>query len=344
MKAKALTFLRCPKTKSMLQFLDPIDVLGDEIIEGTLCNNLGDKYYIANGIPDLVTEDDLIGGALFARNYYKGIASTYDENVDITFQLYYENEQLSRNFMIDLLNLKIDSRVLEISAGTGKDSELILKRLSEKGELICLDISPDMLYYAKQKLNNFDNYTEAISGSACNLPFEDNSFDALYCFAGVGHFPSMQKGLSEMARVVKPGGKVVFCEKNVPQWLRNTTYGKILINNNPMFAYDAPLKYIPVEARNVGIRWIIGNVHYVVDYTVGEGEPIGNFDLELPGDRGGTFNTRYFGKLEGLTNETKELALTAFKHSGMSLHKWLDEIIKLESIKILENIKNNELG
>ena len=336
MKAKAIEYIRCPKNYGALEIVEITQREGEEIIAGKLSNNKGDVYEIENGIPDLITQEDLQGDALFARNYYKSIAATYDKNVDITFQLYHEDELTSRNFMIDLLNLKPDNKVLEISAGTGKDSELILKRLSGKGELICLDISPAMLFYAKQKLNKFENYTEAISGSACNLPFHDHSFDALYCFAGVGHFPSIEKGLKEMARVVKPGGKVVFCEKNVPLWLRNTTYGKILINNNPMFAYDAPLQYIPVEARNVGIRWIIGNVHYVVDYTVGEGEPKGNFDLELPGERGGTFNTRYFGKLEGVTNETKELALKAAKKSDKSLHKWLDDLIKAEAKKELK--------
>lgn len=340
MKNNSLNLLRCPKTKSKLSIKKIITQTDNEIMDGILQNEFDNEYLIKHGILDLITEEELIGDALFARNYYKEIASTYDTNVDITFQLYHENESEVRNYMINLLNLKPDDRVLEISAGTGKDSELILERLSHRGELFCLDISPDMLAYAKQRLSKFSNYTEAISGNACELPFEDNSFDALYCFAGVGHFPSIAKGLSEMARVVKPGGKVVFCEKNVPEWLRNTTYGKILINNNPMFAYEAPLKYIPIEARNVGIRWILGNVHYVVDYIVGEGEPQGNFDLELPGERGGTFNTRYYGKLEGITKETKELLQKAQKLTNMSMHKWLDSILKAEANKLLN--ENND--
>jgi SAM-dependent methyltransferase len=237
--------------------------------------------------------------------------------------------------MIDLLELKPNYKVLEVSSGTGKDSELIIKRLNKEGELYCLDISMDMLRYAKQKLGVFSDNSQLICGTACELPFDDNSFDALYCFAGIGHFPSIKKGVSEMARVVKPGGKVVFCEKNVPEWLRETTYGKVLINNNPMFAYEAPLQHIPVEARNVGIRWIIGNVHYVVDYTVGVGEPTGNFNLMLPGARGGSFNTRYFGKLEGVSNETKELAVKARNKLGVSMYEWLDNLIKNESQKVL---------
>ena len=244
MKANALNKLRCPKTKGKLEVKSIQEEKNGEIWEGILVNEFGDEYIISNGIPDLVTADDLTGDAAFARNYYKGIANTYDQNVDITFKLYYEDEIEVRNYMIDLLGIKPNYKILEVSAGTGKDSELILKKLNQEGELYCLDLSPDMLYYAKQKLMLSSINAEAICASACNLPFEDDTFDALYCFAGVGHFPSIKQGLSEMSRVVKKGGKVVFCEKNVPEWLRDTTYGKILINNNPMFAYDAPLKHI----------------------------------------------------------------------------------------------------
>jgi SAM-dependent methyltransferase len=228
--------------------------------------------------------------------------------------------------------LKSNFKVLEVSAGTGQDSQIIASKLNKEGGLWLLDISPDMLAYNMQKLKNVTNTsTEYVVASACAIPFSDNSFDALYCFAGVGHFPDIAKGLSEMARVVKAGGKVVFCEKNVPEWLRETEYGKVCINNNPMFADPVPLKYIPVEARNVGVRWINGNVHYVFDYTVGEGEPQGNFDMEIPGERGGSFNSRYYGKLEGVSKETKKKAIQAQKLSGKSMHKWLDEIISKEA-------------
>jgi len=336
MKLSLLKKLKCPKSNSDL-IIKSIQFEKDgEIMEGVLVNNSGYEYKIVNGIPDFITPEDLVGDAAFARNYYKGIAGTYDQNVDITFTLYNENENQIRNYMIDLLELKPDSKVLEVSSGTGKDSELILKRLNSEGELYCLDISPDMLSYARKKLAGYPTNTEVICGTACDLPFDDNSFDSLYCFAGVGHFPDLRKGLSEMARVVKPGGKVVFCEKNVPEWLRDSEYGKICINNNPMFEDEAPLKFIPIEARNVGIRWILGNVHYVVDYTVGVGEPKGNFDLIIPGERGGSFNTRYYGKLEGVSKEAKDLATLARKKLGISMHEWLDKLIKSEAEKILK--------
>lgn len=336
MKINSLIKYRCPISGDKLELDKSSKISAGKIIEGILVSrNINRKYFIKGGCADFITPEQEIKGAAFARKYYSEIAKTYDENVHITFELYNENELDIRNRMIDLLKLKPNYKVLEVSAGTGKDSEIIASRLNKDGGLWLLDISPDMLAYNMERLKNVEIPIEHVVASACAIPFAENSFDALYCFAGVGHFPDLQKGLKEMARVVKPGGKVVFCEKNVPEWLRETEYGKICINNNPMFADPVPLKFIPVEARDVGVRWINGNVHYVFDYTVGIGEPKGNFDMELPGIRGGSFKTRYYGKMEGITSETKKLAFEAQKLTGKSMHKWLDDIIRKEAKKII---------
>lgn len=340
MKIENIQLYRCPLTGCKLELIKNSKTIINEgkIIEGILFSKEANKnYLIRKGCIDFITPEQEIKGAAFAREYYSQIAKTYDENVHITFDLYKEDELEVRNSMIDLLNLTPEHKILEVSAGTGKDSELISKRLGKNGGHWVLDISPHMLEFNVERMKNVKVPTEHVVASACELPFEDNSFDALYCFAGVGHFPDLPKGLKEMARVVKPGGKVVFSEKNVPEWLKETTYGKICINNNPMFNDPVPLKYIPVEARNVGVRWINGNVHYVFDYIVGEGEPEGNFDMELPGHRGGTFNSRYYGKLEGVTEETKKLAIKAREKLGISMHQWLNELIKKESEKIINN-------
>ncbi|MBO4643357.1 MAG: methyltransferase domain-containing protein [Alphaproteobacteria bacterium] len=333
MKKDFLNCLKCPQTGSDLT-LEVTKSDGNEIIEGYLINKDGYKYKITDGLPDMIYDEVYVGDSVFARNYYTGISETYDEYLHITFDLYKDSPENTRGFMVNLLELKDTDNVLEVSAGTGKDSEVILPKIT-KGHLTLLDLTPAMLFKAQKNLEKFQN-VDYVAGTALSLPFPDNYFDKLYCFTGVGHFPDRKRALKEMARVVKVGGRVVFSEKNIPLWLRDTTYGKICANNNPMFLQDAPLADIPVEARNLGIRWILGNVHYVVDYTVGDGEPTGNFDLEIPGARGGSFNTRYYGKLEGVTPETKKLALQAQQYTGKSMHKWLDELIKNEAEKILK--------
>lgn len=336
MKKSLLDYLVCPKTGSKLTLKDETLNNEGEVETGILVNKDNYEYKITESLADLVHEDELVGDAKFARNYYTQISDTYDENLQITFDLYNDTAENTRNFMVNKLDIKPEDNILEISAGTGKDSEIILSKLNEKGSLTLLDITPAMLQCARKNIKESKASTNFVSGTACSLPFADNTFNKLYCFAGVGHFPDVKKAFKEMARVVKPGGKVVLCEKNVPPWLKSTEYAKILINNNPMFAYDIPLDKLPIEARNVGIHWILGNVHYVIDYTVGIGEPEGNFDLELPGARGGSFNTRYYGKLEGVTKETKDLAIKAREKAGVSMHKWLDDIVKKEALKILE--------
>lgn len=334
MREASLETYRCPETGAALRLEAGAHVADGVVVTGCLVGGAR-AYTIVDGIPNFAPDETLVGDAEFARHYYSTIAESYDDNVHITFDLYGEEEEDVRRRMVDLLQLQPSSRVLEVSAGTGRDSQIIASRLGREGKLWLIDISPDMLARAKERLASNAVAAEIAVANACALPFADDSFDALYCFAGIGHFPDQRAGLAEMARVVVPGGRVVFCEKNVPPWLRKTTYGKILVNNNPMFADPAPLELIPVAARDVGIRWIIGNVHYVVDYTVGNGEPAGNFDLELPGHRGGTFNTRYFGKLEGVTSATRELYQKAAEKSGKSLHKWLDDVVQDAALRDL---------
>lgn len=334
MKLQSLEHLCCPLTGSKLAIADGAVLQGAELLSGSLISE-NTQYQVHDGIPFFAVDKSLKGNAVFAREYYASIADTYDDNVHVTFDLFNEKEVEVRQEMIDLLDLRPGSKVLEISAGTGRDSELIIKKLGKDGELWLLDISPAMLAKAQQRLGGAELNLEFVVGNACQLPFNSSYFDALYCFAGVGHFPDLRAGLQEMARVVQPGGRVVFCEKNVPPWLRETEYGKILINNNPMFADAVPLTLIPVEARRVGVRWTLGNAHYVIDYTVGEKEPTGDFDIEMPGYRGGSFNTRYFGKLEGVSPATKQLYERAAKCKGESLHKWLDEAVKSAALKDL---------
>jgi hypothetical protein len=97
-----------------------------------------------------------------------------------------------------------------------------------------------------------------------------------------------------------------------------------------------PLADLPVEARDVHLRWIIGNMFYVLSFTMGEGEPPADFDFPIPGARGGTHRTRYFGQLEGVTPRTKQLAQKAREKLGISMHDWLDDLVRREALSVLK--------
>ena len=87
------------------------------------------------------------------------------------------------------------------------------------------------------------------------------------------------------------------------------------------------MSMLPVEARDVVLRWIIGGVFYVFDFTIAEGEPVADFDFPIPGARGGTHRTRYYGNLEGVSLEVKDMVKKAQIKSGQSMYSWLNDAL-----------------
>ena len=110
------------------------------------------EFDINDSIPNLTYPKNLNQIDLEAKNFYEGRADAYDKYLHLTFQTYNENEEEVRSKMIDLLDLKNDFKVLEVACGTGRDSVILDKRLSDKAELHLTDISFDMIKKAKKKL------------------------------------------------------------------------------------------------------------------------------------------------------------------------------------------------
>jgi ubiquinone/menaquinone biosynthesis C-methylase UbiE len=321
----------CPKTlKPLYHFID----------EKTgklhyLETEEGQKYKITHEIPNLIYPPVLAELDKKARDFYEGRADDYDRYLHLTFKTHNEDEKVVRNFFVDLLDAKKGDRVLDLACGTGRDSEIIAKRIGDNGELFCQDISPDMLRRCISRLKQFSTNIYFALSNACYLPFPDNYFNSVYSFGGLGEFSDITKSLKEMARVTKVGGKIVVGDESIPPWLRETEFAKILSTTNPQFLAPLPLKNMPVEARDVCLRWVIGGVFYLIDFKVDKGEPDANFDFEIPGPRGGTYRTRYEGTLEGVTKDTKDLAYKATQKKGISMHKWLDEVVRKAAIEDL---------
>ncbi|OAN55998.1 hypothetical protein A6A04_10585 [Paramagnetospirillum marisnigri] len=310
-----------------MRLSDPV-MVGGEITSGVLLGSGGNRFDIRDGLPNLVFPFELPRADRDALQVYEDRAEVYDRYLPLTFSTYGEDEQAVRNAMIDKLNLRPDSVVLETGAGTGRDSEIIARRLGPDGRLYIQDLSPSFLARNIERMRGVDAKVEPALANGYYLPFADNSFDACYHFGGINAFGDIKRAFAEMARVTKPGGKVVVGDESMPPWLRDTEFGKILMNSNPEFRYPLPLDKLPIEARKTRLEWIIGGVFYVFDFEVGEGEPGADFDFAIPGARGGTHRTRYFGQLEGVTPEAKQLAQQARAKMNKSMHQWLDEVIR----------------
>jgi len=97
--------------------------------------------------------------------------------------------------------------ILDIAAGTGEPG-LTISAMLDSGIVVITDLADDMLTIAKEKAaeKNIIN-VEIKACDVCELPFADNSFDAVSCRLGFMFFPDMQLAANEIIRVLKPGGK-----------------------------------------------------------------------------------------------------------------------------------------
>ena len=209
------------------------------------------------------------------------------------------------------LGLSPGAAVLEIGCGTGRDSFRLARRLDAAGRLHMQDLSPGMVNACVRKMSDparsaaFRCAVDYSVSNAMALPFPDATFDAVFHFGGFNQFGDLKAGAAEMARVAKDGGRIVIGDEAVAPWLTGSEFAAIVTTNNALFAAEAPLAALPESARNVTVRWIIGNCFYVIGFNKGDGPPPLDLDLPHKGWRGGTLRTRYFGRLEGVTPEAK---------------------------------------
>jgi len=121
-----------------------------------------------------------------------------------------------RNRVVKIVSKSKPTNVLDIATGTGDLAISLVDTGASK--IVGLDISPGMLAIGKDKVkeNKLQGSIEMVIGDSENLPFEDNSFDAITVAFGVRNFENLEKGLREIYRVLKPKGIFVVLETSVP--------------------------------------------------------------------------------------------------------------------------------
>lgn len=258
-------------------------------------------------------------------------AKIHDNALIWLFDTFGIDEVTLRNNMLSKLRLKDGQKVLITGVGTGNDLPYLAKLIGKDGVIFAQDFSKQMLMSAVERTNTLYGLTEYnikfFVSDATNLPLTDDFFDASYHFGGLNLFSNISKGISEMDRVVKNGGRILFGDEGIAPWLKNTKYGKMLINNNSLYNFEAPLKYLPSTARDVNLSWELSNCFYVIDYTVSD-TPL-QIDIDVPhvGKRGGSIRTRYFGKLEGVDQALRDRLYSEAEKRGVSRVEFIESLL-----------------
>ena len=121
-----------------------------------------------------------------------------------------------RKRVVKIIGNSNPDSILDIATGTGDLAINLTKTKASK--IVGFDISQGMLQVGRKKIEKLQltNTIEMVLGDSENIPFENNSFDAITIAFGVRNFENLEKGLSEIYRVLKPGGTFVVLETSVP--------------------------------------------------------------------------------------------------------------------------------
>jgi demethylmenaquinone methyltransferase/2-methoxy-6-polyprenyl-1,4-benzoquinol methylase len=157
---------------------------------------------------------------------------------------------------VDLAAVDAGSRVLDVATGTGDLALALAQRVGPTGSVVGLDFSREMLAIAERKAAaRSPQATVGFErGNALALPHGENEFDAVTAGFGVRNFSDLDQGLREMARVVRPGGRVVILEATTPQRPPLSSFFSLwfdrLVPLLGRFAGDsAAYEYLPASVR-----------------------------------------------------------------------------------------------
>ena len=155
------------------------------------------------------------------------VASRYDVTNDV---LALGRTRTWRRLVADAVGATGGQRVLDIAAGTGTSSQAFADR---GASVVACDFSLGMLQVGRKRLPAMP----FVAGDAMALPFADDSFDAVTISFGLRNIHDPLKGLREMRRVTRPGGRLVVCEFSTPVFPPfRTVYEEYLMKALPAIA------------------------------------------------------------------------------------------------------------
>lgn len=148
------------------------------------------------------------------HHVFEKIYGNYDKmNSVISFQQHLR----WRKDTMKKMNVQKGSKALDVCCGTADWTIALADAVGEKGEVIGLDFSKNMLKIGEQKVKEMNlKQVKLVHGNAMELPFPDNTFDYVTIGFGLRNVPDYLQVLKEMHRVVKPGGLAVCLETSQP--------------------------------------------------------------------------------------------------------------------------------
>lgn len=159
----------------------------------------------------------MVNNSIEVQNIFSSIARKYDKlNSVLTFNI----DKIWRKKAIQVCDLKSNDKVLDLCCGTGQMINYACRKVGKNTEVIGLDFNQEMLNVGYKRLNeSIKEYKfKLLKGDILELPFKDNSFHCVTIAFGLRNIKDKSRALSEIYRVLKPGGKLVCLELSNPEF------------------------------------------------------------------------------------------------------------------------------
>jgi demethylmenaquinone methyltransferase/2-methoxy-6-polyprenyl-1,4-benzoquinol methylase len=184
------------------------------------------------------------------RAMFDRIAGVYDRmNAVMTAGL----DRRWRSRAADLAAVGPGDRVLDVATGTGDLALELARRVAPGGEVVGLDFAESMLERAREKAAGRPN-VHFEWGDALALDHPDDAFDAATVAFGARNFADLHRGLAQMVRVVRPGGRVVVLEITTPQtpplsWFYGLWFDRIVPGLGRLAGDEDAYSYLPNSVK-----------------------------------------------------------------------------------------------
>ena len=174
-----------------------------------------------------MTRADLTKEPADVAAMFDGVAERYDITNDV---LALGQTRRWRKAVVEALAPRPDEVIMDLAAGTGTSS----LPFARAGAIVFpTDFSLGMLRVGRQRLPEL----AFVAGDGLALPYRDNAFDAATISFGLRNLSDLDRGLVELRRVVRPGGRLVICEFSHPTWAPfRTVYSEYLMKALPVVA------------------------------------------------------------------------------------------------------------
>ncbi|MCD6347892.1 MAG: bifunctional demethylmenaquinone methyltransferase/2-methoxy-6-polyprenyl-1,4-benzoquinol methylase UbiE [Bacteroidales bacterium] len=182
------------------------------------------------------------------KQMFDNIAPTYDL---LNHALSFNIDRIWRKKVISLLKTKQPRTILDVATGTG-DLAIAARKLHPE-KIVGIDLSLGMIEIGRKKVDKkgLSSIIELIEGDSEDLPFEENTFDAVTVAFGVRNFENPLKGMEEMYRVTRSGGNIIVLEFMLPEsWIIRPLYlfyfRRVLPSIGRLISKDfSAYKYLP---------------------------------------------------------------------------------------------------